>query len=229
MNSDRTLSELNREAAFSVVRSWTEFLVTLVLLIAAALLLYKSLKYIRAVFKRMAFAAKLKKTCRENGHRLTVTAPLYRSVFFRTTRPELLVETGTDVYSVKLFACVNRKETYVFDGLTRFTTRSNFNPIYLNTRYPTKGAHWWNEKVRKSLVPKIYRADDHFETSDVTTKPIEFPEDGGIRRILCINPISVEMLRVNKSQTELIADGDYYEGCHIYSAAGFCRLLGAEG
>ena len=137
MNSDRTLSELNREAAFSVVRSWTEFLVTLVLLIAAALLLYKSLKYIRAVFKRMTFAAKLRKTCRENGHRLTVTAPLYRSVFFRTTRPELLVETGTDVYSVKLFACVNRKETYVFDGLTRFTTRSNFNPIYLNLRYYT--------------------------------------------------------------------------------------------
>lgn len=228
MDSNRLLSDMNREAAFSVVWSWVEFLITLALMIAAVVLLYKAYGYLRAFVKRAAFFLNLKKICRRNGYSLMKTAPLYHSVFFRTTRPELLIETGEGSYSIKLFACVKRKETYVFDGLNHFTTRSNFNPIYLNTRYPTKGAHWWNEKVRNVLVPRTYRADDHFETSDITAKPIEFPENNSIRRILCINPISVEMLRVNKSQTEIVADGDYYEGCYIYSAGGLCKLLSAE-
>ena len=172
---------------------------------------------------------RLKKVCRTQGISCTVLSSPYRSLFRRTGTPELILQKDKKTYALQFFPCVFFKDTYLFDRDGKYHTISNFNPIYLKTRYPTKGAHWWNEKVRKSLVPKIYRADDHFETSDVTTKPIEFPEDGGIRRILCINPISVEMLRVNKNQTELIADGDFYEGCHIYSAAGFCRLLGAEG
>ncbi|MBQ2278155.1 MAG: hypothetical protein II333_06250, partial [Clostridia bacterium] len=80
--------------------SWVEFLITLALMIAAVVLLYKAYGYLRAFVKRAAFFLNLKKICRRNGYSLMKTAPLYHSVFFRTTRPELLIETGEGSYSI---------------------------------------------------------------------------------------------------------------------------------
>ena len=76
-------------AVKSVIRSYTEVIVTVVLIVLIGLLVYRSLKYIRAVWKRMNLMRRLKKACREQNLILMVEKSPILSVFRPTSEPEL--------------------------------------------------------------------------------------------------------------------------------------------
>ena len=78
-------------AVKSVIRSYTEVIVTVVLIVLIGLLVYRSLKYIRAVWKRMNLMRRLKKVCREKNLTLTVEKSPVLSVFRPTVAKQGMV------------------------------------------------------------------------------------------------------------------------------------------
>ncbi len=213
-------------AVKSVIRSYTEVIVTVVLIILIGMLVYRSLKYIRAVWKRMNLMKRLKKVCREQGLTLTVEKSPILSVFKPTSEPELTIRTPDRTYSVKLTAFVNPARTYLLNGPDRIFVDDNFRMNVLSLRnkmHPGQSA-----LIRKTLILRaIYHVDSGGALRELTNPDhhVNFKSDNTSDNILCIHPTSQEMLKVEGSRTVPLFDGDVLDNCTVYSGSALLNLL----
>ena len=206
--------------------NWTKVIATLGGIAAACVLAGKSLKYIRAVWKRFTLMSRLRSICRKKGYKLKKLSSCYRSIFTVTDSPEILITTPQEKYEIKLFTCLRYRDTYTLADIDHFTTQSNANMILLGN--PTYPSGMNPKNVDHSLIMPRFHRDRRDVIKEVTIegadkKPAEANTDA--TKILCLNPISIEVRRVEKSRTEQVFDGDELGGYRVYSGTGLCRLL----
>ena len=213
-------------AVKSVIRSYTEVIVTVVLIVLIGLLVYRSLKYIRAVWKRMNLMQRLKKVCREQNLILTVEKSPVLSVFRPTSEPELTIRMPERTYFVKLTAFVNPARTYLLNGPDRIFVDDNFRMNVLSLR--SKMHPGQSPLIRKTIrLRAIYPIDSGGGMRELT-KPdnhVNFKSADPSENILCIHPTSQEMLKVEGSRTVPLFDGDVLENCTVYSGSALLNLL----
>ena len=206
------------------IKAYIKVIVTVALIAAACVLIYKSFKYIRAFVKRSMLVAKLKKLCRENGYTMEKLSSYYKSVFTMTDGPEVLITTPDKKYCVKFFTCLRYKDTYTLADAEHYTTKSNVNMTLVDTKYPSSGlvnvGELWMPRIARfgaGVVNEVEVIDDGKDA-----KADEHPD---AVKVLCMNPIPVEIRKVVKSTTEQVFDGDEVDGYTVYSGDGLCRAL----
>ncbi len=105
------LLALYRTTANDVLRAWLG--VGLQLSVIAALVGLGLLvgKWLRALHKRSAALRRLKKYVKENQGKITRRGGCYKSLFVRTSAPELTVDMGDRRYILSMWATVQRRRT----------------------------------------------------------------------------------------------------------------------
>lgn len=213
----------------SVIRSYTEVIVTVVLIVLIGMLVYKSLKYIRAVRKRMNLMKRLKKVCRERGLTLTVEKSPILSVFKPTSEPELTIRTPDRTYSVKLTAFVNPARTYLLNGPDRVFVDDGFTIQLLRYRGRNKNPTGLSMRILDRIAGRKYLVGIHSGGGmrELTRHDhhVNFTSDNPAENILCIHPTSHEMLKVEGSRTVPLFDGDVLDNCTVYSGSALLNLL----
>ena len=188
--------------------------VTLILVIVGIVLIFKLvprlIRFIRAWGKRKSFLSRLKRTCAAAGYGLEVTASPYRSLFKMTDKPELRIDADGRTVHVKLITLMDPSSTYLFNGMNEVYRIKHWNPTYFEVPWGPgfgfgKRRDMEKSGILKILLPSSLRADlsaDFMRPLNSGDSGIKLPEDGEL--ILCLNPISQEMRKVNGAETELL-------------------------
>ncbi|MBQ8186334.1 MAG: hypothetical protein IJX93_03005 [Clostridia bacterium] len=217
----------------SVIISYTKLIVTVLLIVLIGTLAYKSLKYIRALYKRGNLMRRLRKVCRENGYRLKVNACPLLSVFFPTKTPEITVDTRWKTYHIKFIAFVNPARTYLLNGEHRIYINTNHSMILLNIGGVSKLPAGLPRSVLQKIGHKGLVGIEMGGNFKELTRPdhhVNFPAASATsENILCIHPTSQEMLRVEGNGMVLIFDGDRIGSSTVYSGSGLLNHLAAAG
>ena len=205
------------------VLSWAKVIAVIAAIAGGGVMLAKSVKYFRALWKRFCLLTRLKRICRRRKYGWKRLSSCYKSIFKVTDSPELLITIRDKKYAVKFFTCLRYRDTYTLENIDHYTTHSNTKMILLDSHYPSAGF-----KVDSLMwMPRTARLESGI------VKEVEVLEDGGAateeypdaEKILCVNPISVEMRRVVKNRTEQVFDGDKIDGYTVYSGKALCKLL----
>ena len=175
--------------------------------IAAVIALFP---YIRCFFKRLKCANKIKRLCRNKNYKIHATHPLWFLGSKHTKKCDFYIETANEVFAVKLFGMPRRLSILILKENGEYFIRSFIALISYGggIRFPING------KPKPLPVYDFrYKYRDEWE--------IKTP-----RRVLLVNPVSMEFKRQPQHGSEVIVGaGDIVNGMEIYSLPRFLRYL----
>lgn len=204
--------------------SWIKLFAAIAAIAIPVFIVCVSYKYVRALVKRMSLMRSVKRVCREKGYRLEKLASCYKSVFRPTEEPELMITTPEKKLRVKFFACLKYGDTYTFENLKHYTTKSNAGMTLVNRGINPSGIAKKNYSLFLSPTHKVENEGvTEVEITGGTCVGSVEVFDG--ESILCVNPIPIEMRRVSGSGTEQVFDGDKFDGYTVYSGNALCGAL----
>ena len=164
--------------------------------------------YIRCFFKRLKCAGKIINLCRGKNYKIHATHPLWFLGSKYAKKCDLYIETANEVFAIKLFGMSRRLSILVLKENGEYFIRSFIALISYGggIRFPING------KTKTMPVYDFrYKYRDEWE--------IKTP-----RRILLVNPVSMEFHRQPQHGSEVIVGaGDIVNGMEIDSLP---RLLG---
>ena len=204
------------------VHMWVKFISTVAaaaLVIAALLFSYK---YLRAAVKRFFLVRSIKKTCRKKKYKLEKLSSCWTSIFRPTYKSAFLITTPEGEYSVSFFSCLRYKDTYTFADARHYTTQSNAGTMLVNTKQLSTGMA---NKSEGMLMPQAHKPEKgDMKGFSVSGKETEDAASGA-ERILCINPVPIELRCVKGNTTVQMFDGDELDGYKVYSGKGLLEFL----
>ncbi len=186
-------------------------------LLAIPVLLFLSYRYLRALFKRFSLLLRLRRIARKKGYTLRRGRGFYLSVFFSQTAPELTVKAKGKTFSIKMFACLKRKHTYILTGINSYYTKSNFHPI-IASRHNMRH-HFFFPSPRQLQIK-----NDYITEIKEGKEPQEKPTDSAVK-ILCLSPVPVSIEAVHTNRPEPLFDGDLFHGYMVFSGNALCEFL----
>lgn len=182
-------------------------------------------KYVRAFFKRVSLLRRIKKICKEKGYACTAKR-FFLSILRPKTACEMQIKTADKTYVVKFFACLKRKETYVLNGEGNYYTTNNFNPILPAYGAPRYSVLPKNDDEAKLYTPRVLVSNNQYIVQEETDSNIGTAEAAEeCIPLLCLHPISVNVMVVRSNRPEQIFDGEEFQGFTVYSGEGLCKFL----
>ena len=175
--------------------------------IAAVIALFP---YIRCFFKRLKCANKIKRLCQNKNYKIHATHPLWFLGSKHTKKCDFYIETANEVFAVKLFGMPRRLSILILKENGEYFIRSFIALISYGggIRFPING--------KPKPMPAYnfrYKYRDEWE--------IKTP-----RRVLLVNPVSMEFKRQPQHGSEVIVGaGDIVNGMEIYSLPRFLGYL----
>lgn len=185
----------------------------------------RSYKYVRAFLKRRSLIKRIKRICKIKKLQLSYNVKFYTSIFGKSHEPEVTVVSAEQIYKIKMFACLKRKDIYTLTSPNSFFTTNNVKPILVGYHYPTMAIT--KSRDSKLYLSPFYKSRDTYVKDIEITPEIEAENDTDIRNILCINPIAAKMEVVRTNRAEEVFDGDEFKGYTVYSGNALCELLKA--
>ena len=131
--------------------------------------------YIRCFFKRLSLLSKIKNACWEKGYRLQGTHAFWFLGGKNGKNYDCIIETAEEVLAIKLFGMPRRRYILVFTEKREYFTRVLVGMLLL---------------IKESFDSKA----KPFPEYDFTCVNKDAPEDKKLRKILLVNPVSMEML-----------------------------------
>jgi len=179
-------------------------------MVAALLFAIFAYPYLRIFFKRLKLYRKLYRTCKKNDY---TVYPTHRFWFFGRNggkNADLYIKTSDTVYAVKLFAmrkhrgiCITEGGMYYREKYLSMTGVSRLNFIFKSKEKPCPEYNF-----RCQMRDSFYKAE--------------------FILVLLINPVSVNIYRMNKSQRIPLTAGDVMFGGVIHSGQSFVKALNKE-
>lgn len=164
--------------------------------------------YIRCFFKRLKCAGKIKRLCQSKDYQIHATHPLWFFGRRRAKKCDLYIETANEVFAIKLFGMPRRLSVLVLKENGEYFIRSFIALISHggSVRFPING---------KPKPMPIYDFRYQYKNEWEIKTP---------RRILLVNPVSMEFRRQPQHGGEVIVGaGEIVNGMEIDSLP---RLLG---
>lgn len=189
------------------------FYLELVLVLVAATVIYHLLKI---PTKRLLLIVNLKGICRRQGFDITVNH-IFRSMFKRENVPDIIIKTRDGGYRVFILTTRFHRARYHFPSVDYFEIMGKgvlFAPIA-----PMAKARQLNNSDTTTTF--------HYEYHKANYENFDMSDDGsGLKTVLLIHPIPLEVSVVKKSETVHMWNGDeLYNGIIFYSGGGFRELL----
>ncbi len=178
----------------------------ILLTIAAAIIVL--FPYIRCFFKRLILLRKIKATCQKKGYSLFPTHFLWFLGSRHSKNCDFYMETPREVFAVKLFGMPRRRTVLVFKENGDYFIRTFF--AFIGFADVVRFSNDGKPNVMHSYHFR-YRYREEWETKTP-------------RRILLVNPVSMEIRRQPQRGGEVIVGaGDIVNGMEIQSMT---HLLG---
>lgn len=166
--------------------------------------------YIRCFFKRLKCAGKIKRLCRRKGYNIHATHPLWFLGSKHTNQCDLYIETENEIFAIKMFGMPRRLSILILKENGEYFIRSYIALVSYggSIRFPVNGK------------PKPMSAYD-FRYKYKNEWEIKTP-----RRVLLVNPVSMEFRRQPQHGSEVIVGaGDIVNGMEIDSLPHLLRDL----
>lgn len=176
-------------------------------IIIALAALYVLFPYARCFFKRLACMRKIRRVCRQKGHELRGTHPLWYLGSRYGRHCDCFIATGSGVFGVKLFGAVRGLKALIFTGYGQYFFRPlNAFPLFKLDFFDV-GYHRLPEYDFARKLPFEWKGRE-------------------VRAFLLINPIPGEIRIQPASGSEVVSGpGDVLDGVEIASLSHLIRLL----
>lgn len=177
------------------------------LFMAGVILLFFILPYIRCFFKRLRCSRQIKRVCRDKGYILHKNHAFWFLGSNNGKRCDCYVETGNEIFAIKLFGMTRKGKTLVFLEERGYFIR-RFMAMEIRLIYSFDG--------RVKEFPKY---DFEYNNADsVTAKHI--------RKILLVNPVPREMrMQARNSKETIVSPGDVVYDLEIFNLSGLVNKL----
>lgn len=182
----------------------------LLIIIVTATVLYHLFKI---PTKRFLLVSNLKRICKKQGYEIKVNHT-FRSMFKRENEPDIIIKTGDGGFRVFILTTRYHRVRYHFPNQEYFEVMGKgvlFAPM---------------AKARPSNTPTS-TASFHYEFYKTEYDNFDLTDDGsGLKTVLLVHPIPLEVSAVKKMETVHLWDGDeLYKGIIFYSGGGFKKHL----
>lgn len=169
---------------------------------------------------------RIHRICQNKGYELT-TNNVYSSIFAQSSQPELIIKADNKIYEIKFFACLKYNNTYTLSDLSSFITTDNTARIMLSFGIPSvsPGLPLRTREEQRLWNRTIVKTGKAYLKNEKKGATVAFSASEDTEKILCINPISVEIQAVHTNRPEKLFDGDKFKGCTVYSGKALCKLL----
>ena len=114
------------------IQAWSGFGLQLIAIAAIVALVLLAVKWGRAIGKRAKALKRLKAFVKKHNGTLICRENAYRSLFVRTTSPELIVDLGEYRYILSLWATVKRRRTLHLQDNGIYSYDNNFGDMFLS-------------------------------------------------------------------------------------------------
>ncbi len=155
---------------------------------------------LRCFFKRLSCLMKLRRACRKYGLTMKPQHPLWFLGSRYAKRCDLVIHGAKESFAVKLFGCLWPLKTLI-----------------LRTH---------GEYIFRSHTAFLMVIMDVFDGYPHTLPAYRFPEEEGLRRILLINPMPLDIrLQPSNGQEAVSGTGDMICGMEIANLSHLLRLM----
>jgi hypothetical protein len=138
--------------------------------------------------------------------------------------PEILIDTGEQVFAVKLFACLRPGDRYTLTGLSsHYIENGESNLVFISKDYPRQLNSPPVKGEGRLFMPRFHRSKDRYIKKTHEGGDVRFPE--GSTPILCLSPKSVQVNVVRTNRPEQVFDGDRFCDAVVFSGGRLCRML----
>ncbi len=177
------------------------------LFLAGIILLFIVIPYIRCFFKRLRCSRQIKRVCRDKGYILHKNHAFWFLGSNNGKRNDCYVETGNEIFAIKLFGMIRKGKTLVFLEERGYFIR-RFMAMEMRLIYSFDG--------RVKELPKY--DFEYNNANSVTGKHI--------RKILLVNPVPREMrMQARNSKETIVSPGDVVYDLEIFNLSGLVNKL----
>lgn len=176
------------------------------LFIAAAAALCAAIFYGRILFKRVSFAARMKKACRESGYGFSPTHAFWLIGWTRGKKCDFYIEKPEGIYAVKLIGAVSRTVLFNYINEGHYAVRD----LTFHTRYVSMGIPYKAKSKSKydfiGALPKAWRVKE-------------------IIPAIVMVPVSCFVTCSHGGEMKPISDGDKIAEGTFYTGSGFIKEI----
>lgn len=207
----------------------------LALAVLVKLVLYVA-KWVRAIYKRSSAIRRLKKYVRENGGKISKNGNCYKSLFVRTSIPELSVDMGGRRYVIYFWATVKRRRTlhlqdngiYSYDKHFGYMLASpGIAPHSRVTFFRPKGME--NDPLFTFYHSEMMKLPEGAHLMPAMQYDAYFAADRINIPVFLLNPIPLDVEICENSHIHRLVEGDTLPtsmgSARLYSMSGLISLL----
>lgn len=175
-----------------------EVLPFIMCVLLAVMIILRIFRYIRALFKRISFIKSLKRVCKEHAYKLEIRQNPYKSIFFSSSKPVIVVTTNEKIFVVYFFTALRKGSALVF--------------------YDENYAEFWHYIMRQ--VPPLKRSK-FYNLSDITLENNDLP----IEKVLLISPTPFQIYKGSSEGHAIVDNNEKMFGYTLYAGSGFCNMI----
>lgn len=159
----------------------------------------------RAIWMRLSFMKKLKRICNNNKYTLKKLRSPLVSIFCKSDKIDLIVDTKENVYNVKFISSLSRKKVYHFVDANNYIT-------YLKFYFALPMATKFNESI-------LFLSYHKFPTVKKNNRENE-------KYVILFNPVPNETTHIgDDGARHVTGNGAMIEDFYVYNANGFCSFI----
>lgn len=217
------------------LRYWLEFLAGVVCFIAIIILSISAIRYLRAIYKRSKFLARLMPLDARKGVEVKRITLQYGSIFRNTKKVDMVIDTTEKRYVVKYFTPSVTKNINLFFltpnryfittvmGYTLLTRSSGF--IILSRLFKPKDIDELFLKMTYTEMIETVKGEKALPSVDFDKYA---SRDKITENVLIINPIPLNVKCLDKNRFVPLLSGDQYHNFKIFSTNDFLKTLDRE-
>ncbi len=214
---------------------WLRFLVEILCLVAIVVFSIIVFRYLRAIYKRSKFLAKLIPLDARDGVVVKKITSQYVSIFRNTKKVDLIVETKEKRYVIKYFTpSVIKNINLFFITPNRYfiTNVKGYTLLLRNVGFIIFARIFKPQTIEETFLRMTHNEIYEVAKGEKKLPIIDFDsystKDKITENILIINPIPLNVKYINKNRFDPLLSGDEYGDFKMFSTDGFLKLLDRE-
>ncbi|MBQ7761768.1 MAG: hypothetical protein IJ400_06910 [Clostridia bacterium] len=214
---------------------WLTFLAEIICLVAIVVFLIIAFRYLRAIYKRSKFLARLIPLDVREGVVVKKITSQYGSIFCNTKKVDIIVETKEKRYVIKYFTpSVIKNINLFFITPNRYfiTNVKGYTLLLRNVGFIIFARMFKPKRIEETFlrmthneIYEVVKGEKHLPTIDFDSYSTK---DKITENVLMVNPIPLNIKYINKNRFEPLLSGDEYESFKIFSTDGFLKQLDRE-
>ncbi|MBE6595749.1 MAG: hypothetical protein E7644_08125 [Ruminococcaceae bacterium] len=201
------------------LRAWYLLLLQLAALICVLFVVVKLLSLALAFHTRYRSFQKLKRYAKRNQLYFQKNANIYLSLFRRTTRPELIIETSRTRYIISLWATVQKRRVLHLSSSGIY----HYSKIIGFTFFHPRGARW-NVGIPDQVQDRVGVPGQMHLMPDIRFEDFASAEKENIF-VLLLNPVPMNVDYVENGTLRKVSDGDRLGEMYLWATSGFLSYI----